>query len=616
MGELTRADDAPWKERFRAASIIFSSIARNEPGNGLAITNKDGLYQAYAWEVNSGRLSQRSSRPEGLISAAISPDGKFIYYLDDEAGNEVGHYVRVPFGGGDPEDITHSLPAYNPGFPFMSPLGLAFSRAGNRLAFTAGLDDGFHVYVMDSDENGMISEPREIYHCEPLISAPVLSHSGEILVIASTERHRQLQFSLIAFDAVNGERIAELHEGDEISVTPLFFSPTDGDMRIAGLTNRSGVERLILWDPVADDLFDPSLQDAGGAVNAFDWSSDGGRILFRTFNDAVQQLYVYDVANDQSHKVLHPSGTNFGPYFSPEGDIHSHLATATSPSRLVVLDEAGGIRTTLLTAGEVPDSHPWKSIRFRSGGSQPIQAWLATPKGEGPFPLIMETHGGPQSVQAESFVPKAQAWVDHGFAWTSVNYRGSTTFGKEFEESIWGNPGELEVEDMVAARQYLVDQGIAIPNQVLLTGWSYGGYLTLQALGKYPELWAGGLAGIAIADWTLLYEDAAESLKKYCVALFGGTPQELPDQYAKSSPITYAHDVQAPVLIVQGRNDTRTPSRPIEIYEQKMKSLGKKIEVHWFDTGHLGPFAHVEQAIEHHELMLRAANSFLMAREA
>lgn len=66
-------------------------------------------------------------------------------------------------------------------------------------------------------------------------------------------------------------------------------------------------------------------------------------------------------------------------------------------------------------------------------------------------------------------------------------------------------------------------------------------------------------------------------------------------------------NVSAPVLIIQGRNDTRTPARPVEVYEQKMRALGKPIEVHWYDAGHLGSFAQVELSIQHQELMLRFA---------
>lgn len=231
------------------------------------------------------------------------------------------------------------------------------------------------------------------------------------------------------------------------------------------------------------------------------------------------------------------------------------------------------------------------------------------PDGAGPFPVILETHGGPDYATSQVFSPESQAWLDHGFAFLTINYRGSTTFGREFQEKIWGNPGHWEVEDMVAGRDWLIKAGIAKPDQIFLTGWSYGGYLTLQALAKYPDLWAGGMAGIAIADWALSYEDSSDTVKAYCVALFAGVPSDKPEQYAASSPITFVENVKAPVLIIQGRNDMTTPARPVEIYEQKMKALGKSIEVHWFDAGHTG--AGVDQDIQNFEIMLRFAYKVL-----
>ena len=253
--------DAPWKQRYRAQSIMYTVIAREAQNRGIAITNPESLYQVYAWDVTTGELSRRTDRPEGLVVAGISPDGRFIYFLDDQLGNEIGHFVRIPFEGGEPEDLTPDLPPYNPGCTFITPIGLAISRSGNRMAFTAGTEDGFRVYVLDIDETGAVGEPRELYHCEPLISAPVLSHNGEILVFASTERYKKPQYSLLAFDAVNGQQIGELWEGDEYSVTHLFFSPVPGDRRVAGLTNRSGVERLVLWNPLTDERTDPALKE-------------------------------------------------------------------------------------------------------------------------------------------------------------------------------------------------------------------------------------------------------------------------------------------------------------------------------------------------------------------
>jgi dipeptidyl aminopeptidase/acylaminoacyl peptidase len=219
-------------------------------------------------------------------------------------------------------------------------------------------------------------------------------------------------------------------------------------------------------------------------------------------------------------------------------------------------------------------------------------------------------------VQVEQFSPRAQAWLDAGYAYCTINYHGSTTFGRDFEQQIWGDLGHWEVEDMVAARAWLVAQGIARPEQVLLTGGSYGGYLTLLGLGKRPELWAGGMALIAIADWAIQYEDSAETLKGYQVAIFGGTPQERPELYATASPITYVEQVSAPVLIIQGRNDTRTPARPIQLYEQRLRALGKPIEVVWFDAGHLGASAQTEQFIGFQERMLAFARQVLGTQNA
>jgi dipeptidyl aminopeptidase/acylaminoacyl peptidase len=138
---------------------------------------------------------------------------------------------------------------------------------------------------------------------------------------------------------------------------------------------------------------------------------------------------------------------------------------------------------------------------------------------------------------------------------------------------------------MVAARSALVEAGIADPDRVVLHGGSYGGYLTLLGLGRRPDLWAGGVAYVAIADWRLMYEDG-ESLRDYQVALFGGTPDEVPELTIEASPVTYVDRLRAPLLIVQGRNDARCPVRQIQGYIDTAVRLGKDVSVDWFDAGH------------------------------
>jgi dipeptidyl aminopeptidase/acylaminoacyl peptidase len=308
----------------------------------------------------------------------------------------------------------------------------------------------------------------------------------------------------------------------------------------------------------------------------------------------------------------HPTGAVMGflrfgaSYFRPDGrEIVCRIEDFGEPRRIVGLDPSSGRQTrTILSSGEVPPGHSFRSVSFPTADGVALQAWLGIPAGEPPFPVVLETHGGPSAAQVPNFHPIAQAFLDHGFAFLCLNYRGSTTFGREFEQSIWGRLGELEVEDLVAARTWLVEEGVAIPDRILLSGWSYGGYLTLLGLGRRPDLWAGGMAGVAIADWEMNYEDSSDLLRSYQRMLFRGGPDEQREAMRAGSPLTYVDDVRAPVLIIQGRNDTRTPARPIERYVERLRQRHHPVEIEWFDAGHMGGGTDDEMAVHHQRLML------------
>ena len=138
--------------------------------------------------------------------------------------------------------------------------------------------------------------------------------------------------------------------------------------------------------------------------------------------------------------------------------------------------------------------------------------------------------------------------------------------------------------------------------------------LTLLALGRYPELWAGGMAGLAVADLTGVYRHGSDAIRGWLRSVMGGTPDEQPGRYAAGSPISYAERVRAPVLIIQGRHDTTTPPQPVEEYAGRLRALGRDVELHWFASGHLGPFADPERSIEHQGRMLRFAERVLGGR--
>ena len=590
--------NATWKQRFRAPSIC-TEVAVVNPQRGLAISTQSGVSQLYAWDVVTNALRQLTTHPTGVASGAISPDGRWVSYLDDDKGNEIGHFVRVPFEGGRPEDITPDLPLY-------AAFGLAESRAGHLICGTFADQDGFHMYAIDRNAQGKLAVPRRLYSSTSYTGVPRLSYNGEIAVFNSTERTGKAQWTLLAVDSSSGELIAELWDGGESSHGAHSFSPLVGDMRMLATSNRSGVKRPLLWNPHTGERTYLDLDHLIGDVEPLDWSADGRRLLLCRFSEAVHHLYIYDLATNAVTPLEHPGGSYWGGMFRDDNEIWTHRTDATHPVELIALDAGSGhLKRTIVPAASLPPSRPWRSVTFASSDGQRIQGWLGVPDGAGPFPAILAVHGGPTAVDPEEFSPASQAWLDHGFAYLTINYRGSTTFGRAFETQIYGDLGHWEVEDMVAAHDWLIAEGIARPAQILLTGWSYGGYLTLYALGTRPKLWAGGLAGMAVADWRMSVEDTSATLRGLIQAWFGGTPDEQQEVYTRSSPITYVERVAAPVLIIQGRTDTRTPARPIQMYEQRMQKLGKEVEVHWFDAGH--GLLVIEQQIEHQELMLRFA---------
>ena len=133
---------------------------------------------------------------------------------------------------------------------------------------------------------------------------------------------------------------------------------------------------------------------------------------------------------------------------------------------------------------------------------------------------------------------------------------------------------------------WAVTSGFADPARCVVEGWSWGGYLTLLAVGTQPQRWAAGIAGIPVADYTAAYADEMEPLRAFDRALFGGSPEDLPELYRQSSPISYATELRAPVLLLAGDNDPRCPIRQIDNYLDRLTELGKPFRSYRYDAGH------------------------------
>lgn len=563
-----------WEARFRAPRTLWVRTADARPERGIACTNRSGVYQIHRWEVGSPVGDALSSFPTGKTQAWLSPDGEWVVWHADQAGNEVGHFLATPWSGGRAIDLTPDLPGY--------------------ASFAAGFgpDGTFGCSIIGSDRVQLAVVPFPPGAADPIlldpgpgfVTAMAVGPAGRVAY--STTAGQGLQTVLRVLDAGSGEWTFELdHAPGAISVLGY-----DDRGRLVAATSRSGAVRPLVVEPDGSiRTFD--LPDDPGEVVPISIAADGATVLCVGAHRTVERLAVLDVASGELRTIPGIEGdldswSGAGTYLRRDGKVVVTREDGTMLPEVILVDPLDGrILETLVATTPVPRSRPFRPLDVPTTDGATAQGWLVTPDGPGPFPTILDVHGGPQSHELDRFFPDAQAFVDRGFAFFTLNYRGSTGFGREYEQAIWGRVGRSELDDMVAARAALVEAGIADPDRVVLHGGSYGGYLTLLGLGRRPDLWAAGVALVAIADWRMLYEDG-ESLRDYQVALFGGTPDETPELHLEASPLTYVEDLRAPLLVIQGRNDARCPARQMEVYVDRARKAGKDLTIEWFEAGH------------------------------
>ncbi len=580
--------DAPWKQRFRAPLFADLQIASGDRRSAVVSSSESGLFQAYALDLVSGAMRQLTHADNGTVLSYLAVDGRSLLTLEDAGGNEVGHWVAIPVQGGPTTDLTPEMPAY-------SSWSVAADRAGSQVAIAITSDDGTEIWIASATGT---SAPVRLGSMWGLVLALVFSEDGRTLVCLSSEPTRSNTYAVVAFDVETGERVGQLWDGAPSSMYGLIAEPS-GD-RIASTSNVSGRARPLLWDPRTGERVDLSL-DVDGDVELLDWSDDGGELLLGVTDRAEETLIRYDVPSGVARSV-NLGGGSFGidARFGPDGAAVVVRSSGTN-AREIVAVETAGIRAVARPDGAPPGA-PLRSVSFPSSDGTLIQAWVGEPDRAGPFPTILSVHGGPEGVSSDEYSPRLASWIDHGYAVCSLNYRGSTTFGREYQQAIWENIGHWETEDLAATAAWLVENGVASPGSIVLTGGSYGGYLTLLGLGRLPELWIGGVAIVAVGDWVRMYDEAASSLRAYQEQMFGGPPDEHPERYRVASPLTYVNDVAAPLLVFQGSNDYRCPPGQFRAYEDAARAAGKTIEVEWFEAGHIGPS--MEQVIEQQERAL------------
>jgi dipeptidyl aminopeptidase/acylaminoacyl peptidase len=194
------------------------------------------------------------------------------------------------------------------------------------------------------------------------------------------------------------------------------------------------------------------------------------------------------------------------------------------------------------------------------------------------YPLVLYIHGGPRAASKEAFSSRAQLLAAQGWLVFEPNYRGSDNLGNAFQAAIWNDTGAGPGRDVMSGVEVLKKRGFVDESRLAVCGWSYGGYMTTWLLGHYPDVWRAAVAGAAVTDWLDQYNLGDGNVR--VANSFGGSPwrDDRIKAYWEQSPISNAHKIKAPTLVLSLTGDYRVPiTQSFKLYHA-LKDNGVKAQ--------------------------------------
>jgi dipeptidyl aminopeptidase/acylaminoacyl peptidase len=255
------------------------------------------------------------------------------------------------------------------------------------------------------------------------------------------------------------------------------------------------------------------------------------------------------------------------------------LDRATASFRQLTNSSHAGVDLSQLVKPEL--------VRYRAHDGLELSGWLYRPPGvRVPAPYVLSFHGGPEGQERPSFRSDYQALLAQGIGVFAPNVRGSSGFGKRFVNLDNGELRFAGVRDIKSSADYLVQQGIADPARLGITGGSYGGYMTMAGVTEFPDLFKAGVNLFGIVNFATFFQQSEPWMAAISTVEYGD-PATQTDLLARLSPIHKLDRIQAPLMVQHGANDTNVPVVEAEQIVQSMKSRGVPVEYVLFpDEGH------------------------------
>jgi dipeptidyl aminopeptidase/acylaminoacyl peptidase len=556
----------------------------------LVASNVPGTQQLYVVPSRGGELRQLTDFAEP-VSGQFLPDGRILLEIDESGNERTQLYLLDAEPGAEPEPLV-----VDPRFMHAT---AHVGRDGTLLAYATNRRNGRDFDVVARTLPGREERSFEV---GGWCGVESISPDGRWIVMGRHgERPGEADLFLLGTDT--GETVHVTPHDDDAAYYQAVWLPDSSGFHAAMNDGR---------DTFAIARFDVSSRRWQTVVES-DWDlecagDDAGRSLLVLENEdgcSRLELRAPQTLEFREEVPLPGRGVVSQPVFSKDGSLLAFgFSPATEPPDVYVYDLDAHTLTRLTVSPR--DVDPATLVqpelhRFASFDGESIPVFLYEPEGEGPFPVVVSVHGGPESQARPEFAPLTQHLVSRGYAVAVPNVRGSTGYGKRYEHLDDVRKRLDSVRDLAALHEWLSSRPEIDGTQAVLYGRSYGGYMVLAGLAFQPDLWAAGIETVGIASLVTFLENTSEYRRATREREYGSLAHDR-EFLVEASPLTHVDAIRAPLFVQHGRHDPRVPVGESEQIHRVLTEKGIRSELLIFeDEGHK-----VEKLANRIELFTRA----------
>jgi len=562
------------------------------------VSNISGRNNLWLVPAEGGWPTQLTVSDQRQTHPTWSRDGKWIAYQSDYDGDEQWDIFFVSPKTGQVVNVTKTreISEENP----------TWSPDGRYLAYMVKpkTSSSYEIDVFDT----LMRETKHLTTNTPadkLNTNPIWSKDGKFIAYTQEEAKGTNSNIYVAEVASAQSMLVTPHEGEHLYAAN-DFSP-DGTSLLITSDVGNGYQNAGVLKITTKQIH--WLTQEKWQVSGRSFSPDGNSAVLVADVDGDTDIYRYDLLTGRHTSLPLPKGVNY-----PGGaeSAFTHNGTKllyyhngpNAPNDAWVYHVAMGKSTQVthsLMAG-IPASHfaePFL-VHYRSrDGKWTISALLYVPRNmqrNGQNAAIVYIHGGPASQSVNSFNRFIQHIVNQGYMVIAPNYRGSTGYGKEFQHANLFDMGGGDLQDVLAATDFLMASGYPDKKKLVVMGGSYGGYLTMMAVTKAPELWAAGVPIVPFVNWFTEIQNEDPILQQSDRATMGD-PEKNPDFFRERSPFFFVDKIKAPLLLLAGAHDPRCPAEETTQVVDAVKKQGGVAEAKIYENEGHG-FSKVENQID------------------